>query len=234
MGDTTLVDTLLGWQRDTLERCNGVKVGQVVSYSDPPARASVQLTLQGRDAVGTRAVPPVLPSVPVLWPRFAGMRMQARLNPGDEVVLLISDRALDRWLAQGGIVDLESDRTHHVVDALALPWICTAPRTAAPSLNSLVIGRDDGLAELEIAIDGTAIRIDAATVIRLGTLAGAVSGLVMDGGGSLQSAIDATIVTLNAITGVGPDGPNVEAIAAALVAVLSLMTVSTKVLGQPA
>ncbi len=231
--DATLVDALLAWQRDTLERCNGVKVGQVVSYSDPPARASIQLTLQGRDAVGTRAIPPVLPNVPVLWPRFAGMRMQARLNPGDEVVLLISDRALDRWLAQGGIVDLESDRTHHVVDALALPWICTAPRTAAPSLSSLVLGRDDGLAELEIALDGSSARLDAATVVRLGTLAAAIRGAVIDADGTLAGQIAAQIIVLQAITGVGPDGPNVEAIAASVVLVLQALAVSTKVLVQP-
>jgi hypothetical protein len=176
--DATLVDALLGWQRDTLERCRTVMVGQVVSYSDPPPRAAIQPVLQGRDAVGTRAVPPVLPSVPVLWPSFGGFRIQGVLLPGDEVVLLVSDRALDRWLAQGGIVDLESDRTHHVVDALALPCLRTAPRTATPSLDRLTIGRDDGTAVLTIALSGADVTVEAPR-INLGALAGPTDGVAI-------------------------------------------------------
>jgi hypothetical protein len=207
VGDPTMIDTLLGWQRDTLERCRTVMVGQVVSYSDPPPRAAIQPVLQGRDAVGTRAVPPVLPRVPVLWPSFGGFRIQGMLVPGDEVVLLVSDRALDRWLTQGGVVDLESDRTHHLADALALPCIRTAPRVATPSLDRLTIGRDDGSAVLTIALSGADVTVEAPQV-RLGSGAGPTDGVAiarlvhdyltalfaagipvaMDGGAALQTA----------------------------------------------
>lgn len=235
MGAPSGVDVLTAWQRDTLERCNSVKVGTVVSYNDPPPRASIQPGQQGADAVGTPTIPPVMPDVPVLWPSWGGIRLKGRLSPGDEVLLLVADRALDRFLAQGGVAPLESDRLHHPHDALAIPYSLSALATAvqAPSLDALRLGRPDGTQLLELSYDGTSIRLDASTAIRLGTLAAAVRGAVVDGTGTLASVIAAQIIVLNAITGVGPDGPNVEAIAASMVSVLSALAVSTKVLVQP-
>lgn len=166
----TTVDVHKGWQADTLRLCNNVRVGIVVSYTDPPSRVTVQLAQQGTDAIGTpKAIQP-LADVPVAWPRWGLVTVRGRLNPGDVVVLLISDRALKRWLAAGGVTELESDRTHDLNDAIAVPMLAANPSAGAPSLDALTIATDAGVG-LSIAYDGTNVTIEAPQV-RLGVGAG--------------------------------------------------------------
>jgi protein gp138 len=197
------VDVQLAWQRDTLELCNAVRFGTVISYSDlppGPPRARVQLAQRGGDAAGAKTLPPALPAVPVLWPSWGPIRLRGQLAAGDEVVLLVADRAIDRMLTQGVAGELDSDRVHHIHDAIALPyaWSDAALLARAGNLTTLQLGRPDGTQGLELSIDGTSIRLDAAALVRLGTLAGATHPAVL--GDDLVTALAAFAATLTTST----------------------------------
>lgn len=204
---TTLTDVLAAWQRDTLGRLRVAVPAVVTAYDPAPlCRVNVNLVLQGRDAVGTPQVPPPLYSVPVLWPRGGGFTLQWDLAAGDEVMLLVADRALDRYLTQGGVVDLESDRAHELGDAMCIPGLSTAAHPR-PASTGLVLGREDGTAVLRISPVGASIELEGPE-IRLGVGATvdnhvAIAELVhsylaalfasgvpvaMDGGAALQTA----------------------------------------------
>lgn len=167
---------LAEWQRDTMEQTRTTMPAQVVAYDETQRRATLTLVLRGADAVGTPAVPVPLYNVPVLWLRYgpigAKMTVRGRLYPGDEVAVSICDRAIDRWLATGGIVDLESDRTHALIDAIALPGLSSSrePAPVLAGLPSLLVGREDGSAALTIADNGTMATLEA-PLVRLGALA---------------------------------------------------------------
>lgn len=197
------VDVHLAWQRDTLELCNAVRYGTVISYSDVapgPPRARVQPAQRGGDAAGAKTLPPVLPAVPVLWPSWGPIRLRGQLRAGDEVVLLISDRAIDRMLTQGVTGELESDRLHHFHDAVALPyaWSDAALVARAGSFTTLELGRPDGTQGLTLSIDGTTIALDAAASVRLGSLVGATHPAVL--GDDLVAALAAFAATLTGST----------------------------------
>lgn len=76
-----------------------------------------------------------------------------------------------------------------------------------------------------IPVTFTLTPVGAPGTIRVGGPA-ALFGVVRDGGG-LAAQLTAQIAVLQAITGVGPDGPNVEAIAASVTLILQALAVST-------
>jgi hypothetical protein len=106
----------------------------------------------------------VIPSVPVLFPGAGGFRVTFPIQPGDTVLLVFSDRSLDRWLERGGgPVDPVDLRHHHLQDAVAIPGL----RARANALQSaptdrLSIGKDGGGAVVEIT--DSVINVLAGTV----------------------------------------------------------------------
>jgi hypothetical protein len=88
---------------------------------------------------------PVVTNVPVIFPGGGGFRVTFPLAVGDHVLLVFSDKSLDKWLTVGGVVDPEDNRTHAMTDAIALPGLhdFAHPLTTAPG-STIDIGRDGG------------------------------------------------------------------------------------------
>lgn len=224
---TTEVDVLDLALADLQSRIRTLLPGLVVAYNPATGRAQVSLAQLSKTTGGQLAKPLVLPSVPVGWMRFAGMTICGTLLPGDEVMLAVLDRAIDRWLVSGGVVPLESGRMHELHDAIALPMLASAkvPRPAGAAA-ALTIGREDGTATISLTYGPApgVVTVEAPS-IRLGaTAVGATAALVR------QPAITALIAFANAL---GAAVPLAAPACTALVTALGLPgTVTVKAAGE--
>lgn len=214
----------------------------MLAYNPGTNRARIELGLVGKTANGIADVPLILPAVPVVWPRFAGAIVIGRLDPDDEVLLVVMDRSIDRWLLQGGPVDLESDRNHELTDAIAIPGLSSARNPIATDSSEVTIGREDGSATIYLTLGpapGT-VRVQStvdvlveAPSVRLGE--SALNGAI-DGDAGAAAALSAAITALTTIAAAPiPEPPAagagaaIDALTAALLALLQTLHVSTKV-----
>lgn len=88
---------------------------------------------------------PVVTNIPVVFPGAGGFRLTFPVQVGDTVLLVFSDRSLDRWLDSGGDVDPVDNRQHSLADAIAIPGLrpFSNPVTGA-STSDATIGKDGG------------------------------------------------------------------------------------------
>jgi hypothetical protein len=87
---------------------------------------------------------PVLPCVPVLWPRGGGAFISLPLQAGDFGFLLFAEYSLDRFRSTGDDVDPGDERRHDLANAVFLP--------CGPFPSSQTISDTSG-SEVRIGID---------------------------------------------------------------------------------
>ncbi len=133
-----------------------------VEYYDPsrqwadvqPLLAQVYLDESDQEII----VPfPVIPNVPILFPRGNGFYIHWPLRQGDPVDMICSQRSLDAWKSSDGktILDPLDARHHHLTDAYAIPGGSTAQNAInLPNNTDLIIGRADGSVEIHVTSDG--------------------------------------------------------------------------------
>lgn len=132
---------------------------KVLSYDAAKQQVDVQPLLRDLDvaADGSVSAPemPVIPNVPVMFPRGGGWHMRWDLDAGDEVWLHFGERAIERWKEAGGLQLAYPLRDFDLSDAVAWPGLSNASN-AIPGLatKGMVIGRDDGSAEVRITPEG--------------------------------------------------------------------------------
>lgn len=80
---------------------------------------------------------PLIPNVPVAFPRGGGASMTFPLKKGDSVLLVFAMRSLDVWKNKGGVVDPQDGRKFHITDAIAIPggYPESKPEPRASSAN---------------------------------------------------------------------------------------------------
>lgn len=83
-----------------------------------PVTKHMQLTTTGYEPVDY----PVIPDVPVAFPRWGDWYVHAPLTPGDYVELLYGEASLDRW-REFGLDDIDPEFPHRfdLSDAIAVP-----------------------------------------------------------------------------------------------------------------
>ena len=118
-----------------------------------------RFSVNGEDGetVAVKKELPVIPNVPVAFPRGGGFAITWPLKKGDPCLLLISERSIDSYIDSDGKapVDPDDSRTHDLSDAICYPGMTTKKSPAARAhATHLVIGLEDGTGELHIAPDG--------------------------------------------------------------------------------
>lgn len=142
-----------------------VMPGAVVSYNATTQQAYVQpMTNDVRLSVGDGTnrpygeTWPVMPDVPVLWPRFGPFMLCGPLAQGNSVLLLAFDRDPHPWLQQGaqnpGSVqpvnpwDLEANGGSYWI---AIPLNIFGPISdAAAAAGAMLVGVDDDQAQIRV------------------------------------------------------------------------------------
>ena len=187
--DQTLPEAMrkmLNSQRSDIRvSCPGIVRG--VSGSHPNMRLTIQPSIALRDADGNARPFDVIHDVPLQCIGGGGWLIEVTPGVGDIVWLIFSDRPLDEWKRNGGMVEPTESRTHATQDAFAIPL------SGGNGVSSnLVLRSSSGTPALEMTSTG----IDIVGNLR-------VSGLVQGGTESF-----ATTVTLNTHTHPIPDGGN--------------------------
>lgn len=151
---------------------------------------------------------PVIPSVPVLWPRTGRWMLTMGMTAGDTVQLLVNTSAIGHWRAgDGDVTDPGDLRRQHIAHAVAIPGLYTRGHALQhASATDLVLGDDQGT-RLTIAPSGAvtlttgagvALKIDNDGTVHLGGNAGelvAMAALVTAQLEALKTAISAAAVT---------------------------------------
>ena len=86
--------------------------------------------------------------------------MQFDLVPGDTVLLVFSERSIDKWAQQGGEVDPLDSRLHHLSDPVALPGLLSLNK-AWQGAGKPSIGVQEGPL---VTFDGSNITLDGGTL----------------------------------------------------------------------
>lgn len=97
---------------------------------------------------------PVVTNVPLMWPGGSRGGITWDIAVGDTVLLVFSDRSLDRWLAMGGEVDPQDPRRHTLSDAVAIPGLRSFKEAVGGAAQPAAWGDKvtDALAALKDAI----------------------------------------------------------------------------------
>lgn len=161
--------------------------GRVQSYDAAAQTVVVQPMTKkvSRDADDTRIVDtlPVLPAIPVSWPRGGGYFLSMPLVAGDGGLIMFTDTDIGAWRDSGEVADPGDERRHGLGGAVFVPGIETVARAlTGAGTGHLVLGKEGG----------PAIHIDGATV-QLGAAGGqfvALASLVTDQLADLKAAIN--------------------------------------------
>ncbi len=97
--------------------------GRVEKYDPETQKADVKPLLKRKFKDNTEIELPVIVNVPVVFPRSGGGSLTFPVVKGDGVLLLFSERSLDRWLSAGGDVAPDDRRKFDLSDAIAIPGL---------------------------------------------------------------------------------------------------------------
>jgi hypothetical protein len=99
---------------------------------------------------------PILPNVPIAFPRGGGVSITFDLSPGDFVIALAMTYSIGQWRTMGGVdADAGDVRTNHPAHCFGLPLMSASPANLLPALApSLKLGAPDAT---EAAVLGNAL-----------------------------------------------------------------------------
>lgn len=107
--------------------------------------------LDGDNTLISEELPPLL-DVPVVFPRGGGCTLTFPVKPGDECLLVFSDRCIDFWWQNGGVQEPVDPRQHDLSDAFAIVGPQSqAHKIANISTTAAQLRTDDGAAFVEVA-----------------------------------------------------------------------------------
>ncbi len=136
----------------------------VESFDAATCTAVVQPVVGGvrYDADGAPAATtlPVIPDVPVLFPRAGGCALTMPITAGDEVLLVFSSRPIDSWWQSGGVQRPASARMHDLADAFAIPGPMSRP-AVLPNISTTQaqLRNDAGTASISLNPDTGVVTI---------------------------------------------------------------------------
>lgn len=153
--DPQTFDMLQSLKQDIFRSLNAVKIGQIRVFDPSKKTAQVQILFKrvvpsqtGNDGQTIQDYP-VLVDCPVFTLQGDGGAIQMPIVPGDQCVLLFSDRNIDGWFQNGSAVAPFDARCHDLSDGICLV-----------GLNSLASDLSDYPADtLRISYDDAAIDI---------------------------------------------------------------------------
>ncbi len=121
----------------------------VESYDPAKQTITARPALRRKYADGSVVERPLIPNVPVAFPRGGGASMTFPLKKGDSVFLIFSMRSLDVWKTKGGVVDPQDPRKFNVTDAIAIPGVYPGSQPA-PRASSANLRIEIGESEIEM------------------------------------------------------------------------------------
>lgn len=168
--------------------------GRIVSFDAEKQRAQVEVAVQQYAKVEggfERWRAPLLPSVPVLFPRGGGAFITWPLRKGDYCLVIFQERSIDQWCQKGGTqVDPIWRWEHDLSDAVCIPGFYPYP-DALKNLDTeaIALGFEEGSAKLRVRED----MVEVGGAADFVALAGKVNQALT----LIQSAFNSLGVTIN-------------------------------------
>lgn len=146
-----VITEIVRWQ---LAELNTAIPARVLGYDPETQQASVQPLLKRRLKDGRVLSRAPITGVPVVFPAAGGGIITFPVEVGDTVLLIFSQRSIDRWVnSDGGEVDPLDNRMHAISDAIALPGLYTFPNALSSDPERVII-KFSG-AQIALARDGS-------------------------------------------------------------------------------
>jgi hypothetical protein len=97
--------------------------GKVEAYDYASQKATVTPLLRRAFLDGSQVAHEPIPGVPVIFPSSSVASMTFPIKAGDTILLVFSEKSLERWLPAGGTADTTVNRHHSLGDAIAIPGL---------------------------------------------------------------------------------------------------------------
>ncbi|EIL3224593.1 TPA: Gp138 family membrane-puncturing spike protein [Escherichia coli] len=179
--------------------------GIIQSFDPGTVTCTVQPAIYGQrlgdDGALVSEEIPILPDVPVVFPRGGGCTLTFPVKAGDECLLVFSDRCIDFWWQSGGVQEPVDPRQHDLSDAFAI----VGPQSQAQKISSI----STSAVELRSDDGGTKLSLNPSTGSITGTAPGGfnLNGLKILPDGRLQ-LVDGSMVDKHTHGGVESGGSN--------------------------
>ncbi|OWT69205.1 MULTISPECIES: Gp138 family membrane-puncturing spike protein [unclassified Achromobacter] len=127
----------------------------VQSYDPANGTVTVQPAIQGVQQAPDGSVSaieyPLLPDVPVCFPRGGGCTLTFPIAEGDECIVIFSARAIDAWWQSGHVQAPTEPRMHDMADGFALVGpFSQAKMIGSVRTDAVQLRADDGLSYVEL------------------------------------------------------------------------------------
>lgn len=200
-----------------LIQMNTCMPAQVESFNKLTGTVNVQPSIKRKYVKGDEVVNlPIINNVPIVFPRANDAAITFPIKKGDTVLLIFSQRSLDRWKTQGGIVEAGDPRHHDLSDAFAIPGVYPSSNpiigldgdnlVVRHGLTSKITVKKDAV---EIAVGAALVKVDKAGKISAGNGVVELLDLVDKTLARVSTVLD-NILALTVPTGVGPSGPPIN------------------------
>lgn len=138
--------------------------GIVQSYDATAVTVEVQPAIQAMytDPAGAQSFVnlPILPDVPVCFPRGGGYTATFPIQPGDECLVVIASRCIDSWWDQGGVQGQRELRMHDLSDGFAIVGpFSQKTKIANVSTTTVQVRSDDGARFFEVDTPNSKLRV---------------------------------------------------------------------------
>ena len=163
--------------------------GRVLSFDPATQLAEVQSSIMIKGDSGDVVAPPII-GVPVHFSGGNAFHIEHQIDPGDEGLIVFSQRCIDSWIDQGGDAQQTIVRTFDAGDALFIPGFRSNPKKISGFENNGVrIRNKSGSSHIWLKNDGTAeISVTDLTVNGNITSTGTITAPTVDATSALTSA----------------------------------------------
>jgi phage baseplate assembly protein gpV len=176
--------------------------GHILAFDPATQLAQVQIGIIRIDTNGAEFTPPPLITVPVHFCGGVNFSVEYEINPGDEGIIIFSQRCIDGWKNTGGVAKNPIFRFHDLSDAVFLPGIRSQPKVLPSFENDGIrLRNDDGTKYIWLKNDGTIVSNNGVAV---DTLAPDGTITLTNGSGTITMSPDGTVNINGAI--ITPDG----------------------------
>jgi len=109
--------------------------GHILAFDPETQLAQLQIGIQRKDKDGFNVPPPPIIECPVYFSGGSGFFIEHQIDPGDEGIILFSQRCIDAWNNSGGVAENPILRFHDFSDAYFLPGLRSQPNVISDFQN---------------------------------------------------------------------------------------------------
>ncbi len=188
--------------------------GIVQSFDATALTAVVQPAIQGivqqQEGPAQAVNLPLLPDVPVVFPRGGKCTLTFPVAPGDECLVILASRCIDAWWQSGGVQLPMEPRMHDLSDGFAIVGpFSQATAIKALSTTTVQLRSNDGTTYIELNPTGQIVNVASPGGMNITAPTVAISGAVtVTQTIAAQQTITSSAGIVTGATGApGPQGP---------------------------